>query len=120
MVETPAAANIALAKHAMAYLNLPRAERAPNYQDAYFDALADDVEFSLAVPPDTYIWGEALRGREAVKALFDETPWSELMEARGVQSEPEFFASEDGSRVVMIAQEGWKILKTGVEVNHRE
>lgn len=118
--ETPAAKSIDIARRAMSYLDLPKAEREPGYQEVYFDSLSPDVELRFAVPEDTYLWGEPRRGKEAVRSFFKDTPWHELLEARGFQSPPEYFANEDGSRVVLVATEGWKVLKTGAEVERCE
>ncbi len=120
MPETPASKSIAIARRAMSYLELPRDQRAPGYQEVYFDSLSDDVELRFAVPGDMFLWGEVRRGKGAVRAFFNETPWHEIMEARGFQSEPEYLANEDGSRVVMLATEGWKLIKTGTEVESCE
>lgn len=120
MSGTPAAKSIAIARRAMSYLDLPRDQRAPGYQEVYFDSLSPDVELKFAVPADMYLWGEVRKGKDAVRAFFNETPWHEIMEARGFQSPPEYFANEDGTRIVMIATEGWKLLKTGAEVESCE
>ncbi len=112
--------SIAICRKAFSYLERPVWERGPNYRQVLFDSLSPDIEFSLASPEYTYLWGGTRHGLSEVMALYNDSPWAEVVENLGYQSEPEFFANDEGTRVVMLASEGLRILKTGVVVPKRD
>ncbi len=113
-------ASIRLCKNAFSYLERPVWERGPNYRQVLFDSLSEDIEYSIASPDYTYLWGGTRRGLAAVMSLYNESPWAEVVQNLGYQSVPEFFANDEGTKVIMLASEGLKILKTGVEVPKRD
>jgi ketosteroid isomerase-like protein len=112
--------SIAICRNAFSYLERPVWERGPNYRQVLFDSLSEDIEFSLASPEYTYLWGGTRHGLAEVMSLYNDSPWAAVVQNLGYQSVPEFFANDEGTRVVMLASEGLKILKTGVTVPKRD
>lgn len=82
---------------------------------SFFEFVTDDVVLKLAAPTGTYLYGGEFRGKESIRELAEAE--REFLDVGPVEGVPEFIS--DGDRVVMLFQQSFKILKTGVSVNHK-
>ncbi len=80
----------------------------PHGDEPLLPALADDVEWWVAGPPNILPWAGTFRGRDAVERWFTEL--NELMDYRSFEA-TEFFA--DGDTVVVVHQASGVAKPTG-------
>lgn len=113
------ASNLELAKRAWAWLDTEEdwtSGSRRDLQQEYFALLADDVVLHVDSPGDTHIFGEDIRGKQAVIDMYAHAP--EWIDGNRLERPLEFIG--DGDRIVVVGAERYRIKESGVTARNKE